>query len=203
MKKCVDYIGYHLGIQTLDDWYRVTNSEFVQWGGASLLLHFKHSLQSVLQFLYPEVQWASWEFDEKGVTHFYWNYRENRRKYLNWMTRKLGLLTYESVYRIHGSQLTPKLMHNYGQSVHALFSDTYQGKKVLCMSTEDLIEFVWYPWIFQNGSTKFIWSGKDNSNQKNYLNWLADELHICTADDWYKISNDTILQVSCIFTLCC
>jgi hypothetical protein len=62
-------ISKDLGIQTLDDWYKVSVSEVAALGGKSLLnTHYEGSLIKALMTLYPDHQWKMVKFN-KGQQH--------------------------------------------------------------------------------------------------------------------------------------
>jgi hypothetical protein len=47
-------IGQKLGIKSIDDWYQVTNKQFIAQGGATLLSKYRNSLSTTLKTLFPE-----------------------------------------------------------------------------------------------------------------------------------------------------
>jgi hypothetical protein len=71
----VDYLKEQLNIQVenalicclcvknMEDWYKVTNSEFEAKGGEKFLEHFRGSLFQALTSLYPDYEWKFWCFN--------------------------------------------------------------------------------------------------------------------------------------------
>ena len=45
-------------------------------------------------------------------------------------------------------------------------------------------EYNWLPWRFSSAPNGY-WS--DHSNQKLYINWLAEQIGIKSIEDWYNV----------------
>lgn len=58
-KKCLEWIGERLGIQTMEDWVKVSRQAVMQAGGRRLLGFHQKSLLKTLETVYPEFNWKS------------------------------------------------------------------------------------------------------------------------------------------------
>lgn len=51
-----------LGIQTKQDWYKVTCKELERLGGYALVQHFNSSMHNAMMSVYPDHEWLPWKF---------------------------------------------------------------------------------------------------------------------------------------------
>ena len=51
-----------LGIETKDDWYKVTAKELEKLGGHALVSRFNTSVYNAMMTVYPEHKWLAWKF---------------------------------------------------------------------------------------------------------------------------------------------
>lgn len=49
-------------IETFDDWYKVKGDDFIEKGGAKLLIHYGNSLYKMLVSVFPEHSWIPWRY---------------------------------------------------------------------------------------------------------------------------------------------
>lgn len=64
----------------------------------------------------------------------------------------------------------------------------YKGQ-VNTLIKDSFPEYNWKGWCFQNISKAF-W--EDHGNQREFMNYLAEELKIDQTDDWYRIKASVI-----------
>jgi hypothetical protein len=92
------------------------------------------------------------------------------------IAKKLNIERQEDWYGLSSSSLAKlghaPLLARYGYNLCAALRHAYP-------------EYHWAPWFFRSGPSKF-W--KSLSNQKVYLDWLAEHLLISVASDWYSVS---------------
>jgi hypothetical protein len=65
-------------------------------GGHTLLTKYDFSFHSLLSALYPEYNWLSWKFLQKG----YWGDVNNQKKFMDWVAWKLNYKEMSDWYKI-------------------------------------------------------------------------------------------------------
>ena len=65
----------------------MTCSDALNIGAKGVLRHFKDSLATALESVYPEYIWFPWPFDK--VPQQYWKDISNHRKYFEWLKEEL------------------------------------------------------------------------------------------------------------------
>jgi hypothetical protein len=84
----MQWLELTLPVETEDDWYRVTRADFVENGGAGLLVNFyQGSVLSALREYRPDRDWMPWLFPK--VPCGFWNSSENRLHYFRWLGERL------------------------------------------------------------------------------------------------------------------
>jgi hypothetical protein len=91
---------------------------------------------------------------------------------LNKLVKELNIRTQEDWYNIQ-----PKDIENFS-SICTILSSAYP-------------QYIWHPWRFSTSLHTF-WV--ERSNQRKYIDWLADELNIETQDDWNYISHTEVTR---------
>lgn len=59
----LDWLGRVLHVQRLEGWYEISNQQVEDHGGVYLLQHYSNSLGRALQYVYPELGWQLWRFE--------------------------------------------------------------------------------------------------------------------------------------------
>jgi hypothetical protein len=111
------------------------------------------------------------------VPNGFWDVRENRIRYMDWLARECHFQQPEDWYEArkvqfksnHGGGL---LCTQYGDSVYVALQD-YRP------------DFAWLPWKFHTAPKKF-WSVPEN--RRRYMNWLSAELGFRRVEDWYGVT---------------
>ena len=86
----MEWLERTLRIGSEEEWYGVTKESFAENHGAGLLQnHYRGSVLSALREYLPSYDWKPWLFAK--VPHGFWNESDNRRRYLKWLARRLGL----------------------------------------------------------------------------------------------------------------
>lgn len=114
------------------------------------------------------------------VPNGYWDLRENRIRYMDWLADQCGFRTPEDWYQARKSDFKRNrggglLCTQYEDSVYAALRD-YRP------------DFAWLPWRFHTAPKKF-WALKKNRHR--YMNWLETELGFRQPADWYDVTKET------------
>ncbi|MGA2620744.1 MAG: hypothetical protein ABSF26_24230 [Thermoguttaceae bacterium] len=84
----MDWLADRLGYRQPDDWYRVTQDDFLRNAGNGLVKKYGSSPSAAVMDLIPSGEWHEWEF--KQVPKRFWAAPENRQRYFRWLGRELG-----------------------------------------------------------------------------------------------------------------
>jgi hypothetical protein len=72
----------------MEDWYSLTEYDFFENGGTSILTRFGSSPVAVLKDAFPKHRWKEWLFVK--VPERFWDDPANQKRYLRWLGKKLG-----------------------------------------------------------------------------------------------------------------
>ncbi len=119
------------------------------------------------------------------VPNGYWDVRENRISYLEWLGRRLGFVSRNDWYRVcnrdfirnHGGTLLLKI---YCSSVYIAMQD-YQP------------QHEWIPWLFHKTPRGF-W--EEAENRRSYMEWIEELLRIECEEDWYQLTKESFAENS-------
>jgi hypothetical protein len=79
-----------MGIAGPEDWYRVTQGDFVRESGSALIRdYYGGSVVAAAKELYPDYDWQEWMF--AGLPRHFWKKRSNRKRYLKWLAGRMGI----------------------------------------------------------------------------------------------------------------
>ncbi len=113
----------------------------------------------------------------------YWDLRENRMLYLDWLGQQLGLVTQDDWYQVGATDF----IRNHGG---ALFWRTYNSSVHLAMEDYQP-QCGWLPWRFSKTPRGF-W--QEAENRRSYMQWLESILEIGRIEDWYQLTKDTFAE---------
>ena len=122
--------------------------------------------------------WCPWI--DGRVPNGFWDLRENRVRYLDWLGGQCGFLQPEDWYQI----TKPLFKNNHGGGL-------------LCTQYEDSVyaalrdyapDFTWLPWKFRV-APKRLW--EDAGNRFCYMQWLEQHLGFEEPEDWYGVTKKT------------
>ncbi len=193
-----DAVATQLGINSLDDWYRITknnykkystnNSSSTQQQLSQLVTSLSHtSLSRALQTVYPEHNWKPWKFGQVPKGHWF-DFHHHRSFFdgvaveanishpIDWYTIKKSL-----VEKIGGKGV---LTSYYNDSLITALQHVYP-------------EYEWNDWQFEKAS-KGYWITNNNGNRRReYLDQLGHSVFgITSFEDWYKVESRDIQQQS-------
>jgi hypothetical protein len=99
-----------LGVETLDDWYKITTADIQNAGAGALLRKFGKSSTQMLKHFHPTHTWHEWRFGR--VSSGFWYSEEGKvalRKLLEQIRIDRGFLSLEDWYRV--SSIQSREMH--------------------------------------------------------------------------------------------
>ena len=103
-REYINWVSEQLGIQKLEEWYKVTNGDIMRLaGGNSFLFQFGNSIRKALVTLYPEHQRELHKFEAKPWDH--WGSEENQRKFLDSIKEQLGVHKMEDWYKVSATEV--------------------------------------------------------------------------------------------------
>lgn len=104
-------------------------------------------------------------------------------RHFDWLSNELGIKTQDDWYRVSSQ----KLKKIGGRTL----ADEFKGSIKSGLQTV-YPQFIWKQWLFDT-CPLFWW--KHKSNQKEYLEWLKDELCIQNKGDWFQVSIGDVLKL--------
>jgi hypothetical protein len=84
IREFFDWLWHQIGIQSWEDWYKVTKQVIISYGGQGIMKYWKYSRykasiyryelnrtyihdNKALSFLYPEYEWHPWFFETMDI----------------------------------------------------------------------------------------------------------------------------------------
>ncbi len=168
------WLAIELGIEKLDDWYKTRHKDFQSRHGGYFLSYYENSHIKALQHFFPRHQWLIWRFHPSRPG--FWPATENRKAYLAWFEKKVGIKQRSDWYRFKGTDL---VAHD-GQGLFWYYNCSF-----LKLLRTEFPDYEWLPWLLHGAGFGF-WRKK--TNRVMYLKWLEKQLHYEKPDDWYKVT---------------
>ena len=165
--------------KSLEYAYNLESNDFIQFGGKALLKSFKNSVSILLKNVFPNHNWQSWRFSD-GVESGFWLNENNIKDLMDYIGKKLEYKSMDDWYNLTKGHIIENgggtLLEKYNGSPSKLLMSVYPE----------------YNWILFKFDTvpKNYWD--DINNQKEYLDWLGNQLNYKSMDDWYKIRGKDI-----------
>ena len=111
-----------------------------------------------------------------------WKDEGVRQSYMAWLGRRLNFTSFEDWYKLS----TNIFKSNYGDGLLRKYNS-----KVIDLLKDLFPDHIWFVWKFKS-SPKDIW--KDDIIRKQYMDWLGKHLGYKTIEDWYGITQQTIVK---------
>jgi hypothetical protein len=176
-KKFMDELKVKLNITTNKELYNLSARTISKHGGKTLVSNFDGSTRKMLEWVYPDVKLYPWLF--KKVPENYWDNIENIKSYIDWLKGLLNIINDEELCELTSDDITDNhgggLLRKYG-SPRLLLQYAYPDLK-------------FNPWEFKKVPENY-WN--DIENVRKYMEWLKEELHVKTYEDWYNVPADSI-----------
>ena len=183
-KEYLDTITKQLNIQNDDDWSSIYESHIRSFsGGNQLLSLYNNNLYTLLSSLYPNKNWDFFsKLDaSKPSNNAYWDNLDNQRKLMDSISNQLNI----------------KSKNDWKKITLQQFQDMYGSYEILkrYSSIFDALKSI-YPdenWNFFEITNKIpisYWNSIDN--QREFFNYLSNQLNIHSLDQWYSIPLQSI-----------
>lgn len=171
----LDDIASRLSIKSYDQWLHIDPKTIPELAKLK-----RGQLCSELIQAYPSHDWKPWLFQHDTTPKKFWNEKENRRHFFDWLFQKLGMESMESRYdltvdKVHQHGGGSLLVRQYRDSVQQALADLYPEHK-------------WLPWLFSRAPAG-IW--KIPEVRREYMDWLGEQLKISTKGDWYNVTMES------------
>jgi hypothetical protein len=171
-------LSKELGLKDFTDWNSLTESHFIENGGAQLLKRYGGSISQLMSSVLMETS-------SNKIVSKNWESREIRRKFMEDLGHQLGFQKMEDWYTITSRKIKGHggagLLAKYGGSPSKLVIDVFK-------------DFKWRTLMF-NTAGKY-WESKDN--ERDYLDYLGNRLGLKQMKDWYNISVKQFSETSLI-----
>jgi hypothetical protein len=121
-----------LGIESMDDWYKISQKQIIDHGGLGLLTHYGNSLSLLITSIYSNHKWNQFGFGDFLQT--YWGNKDNQRDFLDNLGNQLGLKRIDDWYAITSTKIIKRdggksLLRKYDYSPRKLFTAVYGNHK--------------------------------------------------------------------------
>ncbi len=179
-KVYMNWLGQQLGIRRAEDWYNVTNDDFIRNKGGAFLLHYNCTISAAVMAHLPDYEWKEWLF--RKIPKGFWHLKKNRLRYLKWLADRLEIRRMEGWYHLTRRHFEENcgnnLLKQFAGSPCLLLKDAYS-------------RYPWKEWMFRRVPLGF-W--KRRENRRRYMDWLGKHLGYKTPEDWYQIRRSDFLQ---------
>ena len=176
------WLGKRLQFREPDDWYALRRSHFKRnRGGALLAMVYRDSPLEAMRDFMPHRRWLPWLFGR--TPQRYWAKKVNRRAYMRWLERELGIEHPDRWYDVTKQDFVE-------HAGHGLLAN-YFNHSVAAAVMEYLPRRRWQPWRFRSVPQGF-WQHAEN--RRAYLDWLAARLRIRTPEQWYHVTVQTLVE---------
>ncbi|MCP4661260.1 MAG: hypothetical protein GY856_38135 [bacterium] len=179
-RRYLDWLGEQLGYKKPEDWYRIKGDDLIDHYGNSLLKRYHGNPGHVVMANFPESEWLEWYF--VPLPHAFWESMANRRRYLDWLGKKLGFQEMEDWYRVQTQDFREHrgalLLAKCGKTPSAVLRAIY-------------VEHDWKEWLFDRIASHF-WD--DPADCDRYLDWLGEQLGFEEPQDWYQLTASHLIE---------
>ncbi len=113
----------------------------------------------------------------------YWDIRENRVNYFDWLAAQKGFVQPKDWYGI-------RKLHLSEMGGAGLLRNYYGGSFFKAM-TDYMPDYDWKQWLFGRAPDGY-WSIPEN--RRHYMHWLGQQLGFTNTEDWYRVTNNHFHQ---------
>eukprot|EP01118_Nematostelium_gracile_P006691 TRINITY_DN2154_c0_g1_i1.p1 TRINITY_DN2154_c0_g1~~TRINITY_DN2154_c0_g1_i1.p1 ORF type:complete len:503 (+),score=96.97 TRINITY_DN2154_c0_g1_i1:89-1597(+) len=176
----MEYLKSQLNLQTMEDWYTVTQKDIYDHGGGSLLMRYHHnSAADMITSMFPEHYWDFNKFHQtpRGASHRL----RLEKQVVNNIAKQLNITKMEDWYSITSDQI------RHCQGADLLYKYHNSPSK---MMTSLFPEHKWLLWKFSDRLLPGSWNSM--RLQKDFMDYIAKELNIVNMDQWYQVTVEHI-----------
>ncbi len=174
-RRYMDWLGEKLGFKTSEDWYKITQKDFIGNKGRTLLKYYQGSPITAVKEYIPDYNWKEWFFD--NVSRNFWEDPKNRRRYMEWLAQIRKFKNPEDWYEV--------TLEDFHNNNGATLVSNYFGDSPSATVKEYIPDYDWKEWLFGNVPLNF-WNNPNNRHR--YMEWLGEQLGYKIPEDWYKIT---------------
>lgn len=176
-----EFISSQLGVKSMDEWYAVNSKDVQHKDFQHIMKLYNESLVQALNSIFPEFPWQPHKFSQ--LPRGFFLEIQNQRKVFDDVTNQLQLKDMNAWYDIKLQQIKDEnalliINQYYYQNLSRALMKIYSEHK-------------WLPWRFEEPPRNF-WN--QPSNQKMFVDWLANELNILDLLEWYNVSTATVIE---------
>lgn len=138
-RKFLQDLSHKLGIKDQRGWHNIDYRVIIKNGGESLIKRHK-SIVGLLQYAFPGFTFRqsnifveySWKpEDMKNLPKGFWDDKTNQRKFLDGLSKELGIKEVKDWNNITVSQMRPKsgdiILKKYGNNIKRMLKEVYPG----------------------------------------------------------------------------
>ena len=167
-------LGHTLGFRRLHDWYRLTYEDLASHHGGTLgNCYWRSSPFRAVKECFPDYDWHEWLFIQ--VPRTFWRIPNNRRRYMAWLGKQIGVRRWEDWYRA----TTKDFQDHRGAVLLMEHRSSVAATVMACYPERD-----WKVWRFAKTPMN-LWNDREICRQ--YLEWLGEQLGYTCLDDWYRV----------------
>jgi hypothetical protein len=158
----------------------VTTDDFQRHRGGAFLLEYRSSVSDTIMACFPKIRWKEWLFAR--MPNGFWNARSARRRYMDWLGKRLGCKHLDDWYRVS----LQDFRNNYGGMLLRRYRNS------VAAAVMDLIpRRAWCEWKFTRVPPGF-WDCLEN--RRRYILWLGKRLGYHSAEDWCRVRYSDFYQ---------
>jgi hypothetical protein len=174
-RNALDRIGKELGVQKMDDWYKITSKQVKKTKAAFIVKYYNGSLIEALKKIYPEHNWDPLQFAK--LPQSYWDDELNQKKALDRIGEELGVQKMEDWYNISSTQVRQK---------KASFIKKHHNGLMEALK-KHYPDYNWDPLQFLT-APKGFWQKESTKSRfrELFIKW-KEQFEIKELKDWYRI----------------
>lgn len=111
------------------------------------------------------------------VPNGYWDFREHRVLYMEWLGRECGFVTPEDWYAVR--------KHHFQRYRGGGLLRNRFGCSVVAALRDYMPQMDWKPWLF-GGAPNGFWSNR--KNRVLFMDWMGEQLGCREPEDWYAVT---------------
>lgn len=171
-----------IGINKIEDWYKVSKMTFRRNSGHTLLSnYYNDSVPQAVKAIFPDHKWLPWNFSH--VPRGFFSKLENQKAYMEWLSSQLEINSMDKWYSVKQSDFAKFrgkhfLQSQYGGNVEQALRAVYVAHN-------------WQSWKFAQVPNGF-WDSIEN--QRLFFDWLSEKLGVKTLAEWGAVRPQQVVD---------